>query len=117
MSNAAQELRKALEHEAEHFKDMAESIIHESLKAKDLETAKWFLTHKGKDRGYATRVETTGADGGPIAHTIGPDISEIPEGNLDKFLDTYAKACAAITSNSGILQSNPEEPGDQDLDS
>jgi len=36
----------------------------------DSADAKWYLTMKGKNRGYSTRQEITGADGGPMQAEI-----------------------------------------------
>jgi hypothetical protein len=55
--------------ECEAVLDAAESVILGDIQDKDVQTAKWYLTMKGGDRGYApkTKQEVTGKDGGPIA--------------------------------------------------
>lgn len=45
--------RKAYANEAEQIKDHAESTVIASIKNGDIQTAKWYLTRKAKDRGYA----------------------------------------------------------------
>lgn len=49
--------------------DLAETVISKSIKDGNVKTAQWYAERKGKDRGYSTRVETTGANGEPIKHT------------------------------------------------
>ena len=50
--------RQALKDETESITDLAESAIVEAIKAKDLATCKWYLSTKGKARGYSTELET-----------------------------------------------------------
>lgn len=47
----------------EAIKDVAESNIRKSVLAGNIRDSKFILTTIGKDRGYVTRVETTGKDG------------------------------------------------------
>ena len=49
--------RLELDTETQVLLDTAENVVHEALKAGDIQAAKWFLTTKGKDRGYADRLE------------------------------------------------------------
>ena len=58
----------AYEDECNKVLDLAETVILESLQQKDEQMAKWYLTMKGRDRGYAQtqRNEVTGADGEPL---------------------------------------------------
>lgn len=46
--------------------DVAEANVVADLNKGDGKTTRWFLERKGKDRGYTTRQEVTGADGGPL---------------------------------------------------
>jgi len=46
--------------------DIAEANVVADLGKGDGKTTRWFLDRKGKDRGYTTRQEVTGADGGPL---------------------------------------------------
>ncbi len=58
---------RAYANECERITDAAESVvINEILKKKDVGVAKWYLTKKGKDRGYVERQEVTGKDGEPL---------------------------------------------------
>ena len=58
----------AYEDECNKVLDLAETVILESLQQKDEQMAKWYLTMKGRDRGYAQtqRNEVTGVEGGPV---------------------------------------------------
>ena len=52
--------------ELETVLDTAENNLFQAINAKDLDAIKWFLSRKGRSRGYADRTEHTGKDGGPI---------------------------------------------------
>jgi hypothetical protein len=58
--------RQALSDEEETVLDMCESTLLQSIKEKDVQSAKWYLSTKGKKRGYSERHEVTGAEGKPI---------------------------------------------------
>ena len=44
----------------------AKKVIVEAIEAGDKQQANWWLERKGKDEGFSTRQELTGADGGAI---------------------------------------------------
>lgn len=50
-------VKAAYDNERETVLDMAESVILKSIKDGDSGDAKWYLTRKGKDRGYVERQE------------------------------------------------------------
>lgn len=50
-------VKKAYQDEVERILDMAEGVILESVKAEDIASAKWYLTKKGKKRGYGDETE------------------------------------------------------------
>ncbi|RUW81556.1 helix-turn-helix domain-containing protein [Mesorhizobium sp. M2A.F.Ca.ET.067.02.1.1] len=50
----------------DEIKDIAEGKVIMAIRAGDMQTVRWYLELKGKDRGYVRRVEQTGKDGGPI---------------------------------------------------
>ena len=58
--------RQALANENESIIDLAESKAFSLIKEGDAGMIKWFLSRKGKNRGYTERQEITGAGGGPI---------------------------------------------------
>ena len=47
----------AYKNEVESVGDFVEAVILESIKAKDVETAKWYAKNKLKHRGYSERYE------------------------------------------------------------
>ena len=49
--------------------DLAENRLFEEIKNKNVTAIIFALKTLGKDRGYTSRSEHTGPDGGPIAHT------------------------------------------------
>jgi hypothetical protein len=59
---------EAYQDECEAITDLAETTVIKSIKDGDTQTAKWYLTMKGRNRGYAMtqRQELTGTDGGPL---------------------------------------------------
>lgn len=52
--------------EQERVKDLCETKVIKSINLDDIQTAKWYLMTKGKDRGYTERQELTGPNGGPV---------------------------------------------------
>jgi membrane-bound ClpP family serine protease len=64
--NMYEETRVAYANEEERAKDIAEQTIHKAISLDDREAAKWYLSKKGKDRGYGDRMELTGANGADL---------------------------------------------------
>jgi hypothetical protein len=62
------EIEAFIEHLGETLVDAAEGVVAEALIKKDRGMAKWFLAHypRAKARGWGTRTELTGPDGGPV---------------------------------------------------
>ena len=58
--------RAAYANEQESILDVAESKAYTLINEGDAGMIKWFLSRKGKGRGYTERTEITGADGGAI---------------------------------------------------
>lgn len=48
--------------------DVAEGHLATALQGGDLKSIRWYLERQGKNRGYTTRVESTGADGEPLQY-------------------------------------------------
>ncbi len=59
-------VRAAYDAECEAMLDLAESTVLKNIKDGDTADAKWYLTKKGKRRGYGDSVELTGEGGGPL---------------------------------------------------
>lgn len=70
------ELEEVRKEADEELLDVGEAHIVNAVTTGDLKTIRWHLERKGKDRGYTTRGELTGADGGPLEgmHTIRREI-------------------------------------------
>ena len=49
--------KKAYQDEVEKILDMSEGVILDSISSKDTASAKWYLTKKGKQRGYGDEAE------------------------------------------------------------
>lgn len=60
------ELEEIRQQADEELLDIGENHVVNALKEGDMKTVRWHLERKGKNRGYSTRVESTGADGGPV---------------------------------------------------
>jgi hypothetical protein len=58
-------LRQVADDEREGMKDFAESALHKAVLAGEPWAVKFYLTTQAKDRGYTTRTELAGAEGGP----------------------------------------------------
>lgn len=56
----------AFENEAETALDMAESKLLKMIQESDGPMIRYFLSTKGKNRGFTERQEITGKDGGPV---------------------------------------------------
>lgn len=55
--NEYEETRQALKDETERTIDMAESAVLESIQNGNTQDAKWYLSTKGKGRGYSEKYE------------------------------------------------------------
>lgn len=76
--------------EQERVKDLCETKVIKSINLDDIQTAKWYLMTKGKDRGYAERQEITGANGGPLAVSF--DVNKLSTDEAAALLDLIEKA-------------------------
>ena len=63
-------VRAAYDAECEAMLDLAESTVLKNIKDGDTQDAKWYLTKKGKRRGYGDTVALTGEGGGPVRQVI-----------------------------------------------
>lgn len=76
--------KQALENEMERRLDLSESVLIRNIEMAeaqqskgffaDTSDAKWYLSKKGKHRGYVDRQEVTGKDGEPLSP---PQIIEV----------------------------------------
>ena len=63
-------VKRAYDAECEAMLDLAESTVLKNIKDGDTADAKWYLTKKGKRRGYGDAVEVTGEGGGALQIVI-----------------------------------------------
>lgn len=59
-------IRQAYDDECNSVLDLAEVGLIKLIQSGELSAIKYYLSTKGKHRGYVERVEQTGADGGPV---------------------------------------------------
>ena len=94
-------LKAAYDAECETMLDLAESTVLKAIKDGDTADAKWYLTKKGKRRGYGDTMELTGEGGGPIKteNKTTLDLSRLTDDELRTLRTLRAKA-------------NPDAPAD-----
>ena len=66
---------QAYDDEVEMTIDMAELQVIKAIREGDIGTARWYLSTKGKERGYGGRIELTGEGGNAITLTW-PEVSD-----------------------------------------
>lgn len=88
------ELKAAAEDAREIITDLAESKLVNSINKGDAWAVRFWLTTKGKDRGYTTRQEQTGKNGGAI-ETMQLDPERL-KGMTDDELDALEKATGRL---------------------
>lgn len=62
-------IQRAYQDECESVLDLAEAQLISAIKARDLQAIRYYLSTKGKRRGYTERHEITGGEGRPIRLT------------------------------------------------
>ena len=62
------ETKQAILDETEQVKDKAESQTFTAINNGDMQTVRWFLATKGKDRGYSEKVDIEHSGGVTILH-------------------------------------------------
>lgn len=60
------ELQAFIQEIEDEVGDAAVAVIKSAILANDRQMARWYASTKLKDRGYTTRQEHTGANGGPL---------------------------------------------------
>lgn len=70
----------------EVLKDIAEAKVIQAIRAGDMQTVRWYLELKGKDRGYVRRVESTGPGGGPVEVQPKHDLSGYSDEEIEQML-------------------------------
>lgn len=94
--------------------DKAETNVISALNRGDLKTSRWFLGLQGSGRGYARRIETTGANGGPIHHSTLPpglDLTQLSDEEVMQLHELHEKARTGSASG-GNSEAGAEVPAD-----
>jgi hypothetical protein len=60
----------AYDEECEGIIDLAETVLIKNIQDGDTTDAKWYLSRKGRHRGYVERQEVTGRDGEPVTIAV-----------------------------------------------
>lgn len=70
--NQWEETKQAFDDETERVLDKAESVLHESINEGNTHDAKWYLSTKGKKRGFSEKheLEHSGPGGGPLEVSV-----------------------------------------------
>lgn len=92
------ELRQIREQARGALIDTAELKLAQAVQAGDLGAIKFYLQTQARDRGYVSRTEVTGADGGPIRSEVtnGDTARERLAGRIDELASRRsAKEAAA----------------------
>ena len=81
-------VRAAYDAECEAMLDLAESAVLRNIKLAaqgegDTQDAKWYLTKKGKRRGYGDSMEVTGKDGGAVTFRVVYERKRMTDGDSD----------------------------------
>ncbi len=85
------EIQEADSEIADELLDVAEGQVVIALRSGDMQTVRWYLELKGKERGYVRRVETTGKNGGPVEHSQKLDLSNCSDEELEILLRAAEK--------------------------
>ncbi len=92
---------KAYADECETLTDIAEAKLYAQINKGEMWAVKYYLSTKGKNRGYTTRVEHSG----PGGEAIPVDVNHNARGALAQLLARQSAALAAGEGDSG------SEPG------
>ena len=84
--------------------DLAETGLIAKLKAKEWPAIQYYLTCKGKKRGYGFQVAVTGKDGGPVRTTSEPEIdfSKLTDDEIRQYLALVEKGNAANPDTANL---------------
>jgi hypothetical protein len=101
------DLEEVRQEASEQLLDVAEAQITNAIEQGDLKTVRWYMERRGKDRGYSTRVETTGKDGGPIEQQV--DTNAFAD--IAAALDGHALARTSDpAATDGVVEVSPQAP-------
>jgi hypothetical protein len=109
-STKSKQIRDAFVTAGEQFLDDAENAVYKAIKKGNAKIAIQVLKTRGKNRGYSTRIETTGIEGGPIREAIGPDLENLSDDALREYLTGLAKAATDLASKSPATSPGGDDP-------
>ncbi|BCH11958.1 hypothetical protein MesoLj131c_62160 [Mesorhizobium sp. 131-3-5] len=89
--NEHPEIQEADSEIADELLDVAEGQVVIALRSGDMQTVRWYLELKGKDRGFVRRVETTGKNGGPVETAQKLDLANMSDEELEILLRAAEK--------------------------
>lgn len=89
--NEHPEIQEADSEIADELLDVAEGQVVIALRSGDMQTVRWYLELKGKDRGFVRRIETTGKNGGPVETRQKPDLANMSDEELEILLRAAEK--------------------------
>ncbi|RUV37428.1 helix-turn-helix domain-containing protein [Mesorhizobium sp. M7A.F.Ca.MR.148.00.0.0] len=89
--NEHPEIQEADSQISEELLDVAEGQVVIALRSGDMQTVRWYLELKGKDRGFVRRVETTGKNGGPVETAQKLDLANMSDEELEILLRAAEK--------------------------
>lgn len=94
--NTRPKIGQAYRDECEAVKDAAESVLIKNISEGNAEDAKWYLSRKGRDRGYGTTIKVQDID-----YTIFnlDELERIANGEEESAV--YADAIKRITAGTG----------------
>lgn len=93
----------------EEFLDAVEDSYKNDALRGDGQAKRFFLQTIGKKRGYSTRTETTGADGGPL------QFEEVNR-DADAFASRMARLATGRDSSDGVIEINRRAEGRPELE-
>lgn len=89
--------------------DIAETKVVEAIDAGDMRTVRWYLDRFGRDRGYVTRSEITGKDGGPVE--IEPPTMDVAKLTLKEKKELLALKAKASVKAPGKAKAKNADAG------
>lgn len=91
---------KAYQDECETLTDVAEAKLYVQINKGEMWAVKYYLSTKGKSRGYTTRTEHTGPSGEAIAVDVNHDARGI-------LAELIARQTAALAAAGGDSEADP----------
>jgi hypothetical protein len=91
----SEEIREALDEARDFVLDVGQAKLYQAVEQGESWAVQYLLNTLGKSRGFTTRQEVTGRDGGPIQHE---DVTDTRD-KIAKKLDAVGGRIGALASN------------------